>query len=203
MEISFPCEPFARLTSVLKYMPSDASKWFNSVRLEDGMMIASNRQFIVVERVFGMQIPRPIHIVADPKLIEQCRTEGKFESKCHVVVNDMMKFASLKTTLGYMHAGNAALWIDFPNDMDRWKSLLPEKLADKTNGGMYLDTEQVSYLIESSPTGKIVFPEMIDVTTPCIVRDINDDRWFAMFIPKPHDKSVSPAVYPGWWKDTF
>lgn len=206
MEISVPCEAFARITSILNYLPEmtpQALPWFRSVRVEDGMLICTNRQFIVVERVFGMQVPAPFHIDAHPTLIEACKKEGAYGSKLHIVVNEPLKWTSAKTTLGYNYPGNAGVWSDFANDVARWRETLPTEPATKSSGGMFFDALQIYNLCESSPSQKIAFPEHIDVDKPCLVRDIHDDTWFAVFMPRPRGPVHVPAVYPSWWRDVL
>ena len=50
-----------------------------------------------------------------------------------------------------------------------------------------------------SPTGELVFPEVIDANKPVIVRDVNDDNWIGVFIPSIEGKRiVKPATLPEW-----
>lgn len=193
-----PCETFVRLTNVLKFMPKD-DPWCKSVRLEGNLAIVTNRQYIAIERLDTVA-PSVLHIPADPALIDQCAKEAVFHSKMHIVANDMLKFASLKTSLGYQHTGNAGLYLDGVNVIDRWRDILPTAPVKKSKGSMCLELGAVANLIESSPSGKIVFPEHIDWTVPVVVRDAVDPNWCAFFYVRESDNIHDPATIPGWIK---
>lgn len=196
MEHIIPCETFARLVNVLKYMPKD-DPWCKSVRLEGNLAIATNRQYIVIERL-ETTAPSVLHIPADPVLIEQCAKEAAFHGKMHIVANDMLKFASLKTSLGYQYPGNAGLYLDTLNVVDRWREVIPEALPKKSKGCMTLYTQQLANLAESSPSGQLIFPEHVDWTVPVVVRDAVDPNWCAFFYVRDSEKLNDPAHIPGW-----
>lgn len=88
-------------------------------------------------------------------------------------------------------------WHD-SNFMDDWIKWFTEPV-DKSNGVMFWDLYQVSCLFETSPTGDIVFPDVIDSSKPIIVRDVNSNDWVGAFIPSlDSDKPLKPAKLPEW-----
>ena len=196
MEHVLPCDTFVRLTNALKNMPKD-DPWCRSVRLETNLAIVTNRFYLVIERLESVA-PSVLHIPADPVLIEQCKTEAVYHSKMHIVANDMLKFASLKTSLGYQFAGNAGLYLDAPNVMDRWREIIPDSMPKKSKGSMCLWTADLANIAESSPSGQIVFPEHIDWSQPVVIRDAVDPNWCAFFYVRESDNPHDPAIIPGW-----
>lgn len=199
-EYVIACETFARLSNVLKLLAPEADEWTNSIRLEGKFAVATNRRYMAVEMIGGDNPAEAIHVIADEKLIEQCRTESAFHSKLHIVPNAMLKFASAKTTLGYQYPGNAVIYSDTINKIDGWRAVVPSEVAKKTNGAMALDLPWLSALVESAPSKKIVFQEYIDWTKVVVVRDFIDPNWFAVFHVRTADDLHDPAVVPGWFK---
>lgn len=193
-----PCETLARLANVLKVMPHFANEWFNTIRIDNGCAVASNRIVMAVER---LENPNSgiCHIIADKALIAQCAAEAPFKSDLVVTVIDELKYATAKTTLGYVHPGNACLWSETPNDYDRWRSIIALDRAKKSVGGMFWETSSIANLAASSPSGRLVFEEFIDCTRPTIVRDINDYGWFGVFNPYSDHDRTDPATLPNWF----
>lgn len=196
MEHIISCETFVRLSNVLKFMPKD-DPWCKSVRLEGNLAIATNRFYLVIERL-ETTAPSVLHIPADPILIEQCRTEAVYHSKMHIVANDMLKFASLKTSLGYQYAGNAGLYLDEPNVLDHWREIVPESMPKKSKGSICLWADALLNIVESSPSSQIVFPEHVDWSQPVVIRDAIDPNWCAFFYVRESDNPHDAAVIPGW-----
>ena len=198
MEHTIPCETFARLCNVLKYMPTD-DPWCNSVRLERGLAIVTNRQYLAIEKIDN-QVDEPLHVIADPALIAQCQVEAMYHGKLHIVANSMLKYASLKSTMGYQFPGNAALYLDTKCDPERWRDIVPRELPKKSKGSMSLECGALANLVESSPSGRIIFPEQIDWSVPVLVRDAVDPNWCAVFYVRESGQIHEPATIPGWLK---
>lgn len=196
-----PCDVFARLSRVLAIESTEPTPWFRSVRIDNGIAVATNRIVMAVENISSTNVG-VVHIIADPDLIAQCMIEAPFKSTLTITVNDMLKYAVAKTTLGYIHPGNCAVWSDEPNDFDRWRSIvdLARQPVDKPSGGMFWSAENIASLAAASPSGRIVFEEIIDCTgtRPTIVRDVNDYEWFGLFQPYSRDSNYSPATLPSW-----
>lgn len=199
MKYKIKCETYARLCNVLNYMPENATEWFNSIRLEGNFAIASNKQIMVVERLDFTNPDEPMHIVHSEILRKQCENEAKFNSDLEINVNSMLKFSNAKTTFGYNFQENATMWNDFENDLGRWKEVVPTNCNTATHGAMFWEANNIANLSKSSPSGCIVFEEFIDERKPVIIRDINDENWFATFVPGVSDGSIEPAKLPEWW----
>jgi hypothetical protein len=194
-----PCDAFARLSNILRVIPAECDDHFRSIRIDNGVIVSCNRTVMAVENIGA--VAGIIHIIAHPGLIEQCRKEAPFASTLTITVNDALKFAVAKTTLGYVHPGNCCLWSDAATDFDRWRSIaMATKEPAKVNrGGMFWDTEHITNLAASSPSGRLVFEETIDAQgRPTVVRDINDYNWFGIFNPYSLADNYNPATLPTW-----
>ena len=194
-----PCDTFARLANVLKIMPPDVDPHFKTIRIDNGVAVAANRIIMAVENIGGNA--GIIHVIASPGLIENCRKEAPFASSVVISVNEVLKWATAKTTFGYIEPGNCCLWSDVASDLDRWRSiaLATKEPATVNRGGMFWDADNISNLAAASPSGRLVFEEVIDVQgRPTIVRDINDYNWFGLFNPYSIGENIMPAVLPSW-----
>lgn len=199
MDYQLKCETYVRLCNVLNFIPDNANEWFNSIRLEGNYAIASNKQIMAVERLDYKNPEIPTHVVNNEVLKKQCTDESKFGSDLFIHVNSMLKFASVKTTFGYNHSENAVIWSESDNRLDNWKETVPSETNKAAKGAMFWETHNIANLGKSSPSGCIVFEEFIDERKPVLVRDLNDDRWFGVFVPGVDDGSIKAAELPEWW----
>ena len=194
-----PCDTFVRLSNVLHNFHDAANEWFRTIRIDNGVAMATNRSIMAIENIGGL--PGVIHVMADPALIQQCRTEAAFSSTLTITVNEVLKFAVAKTTLGYVHPGNCALWSDAPNELDRWRSIA-QRTAEPvpaSRGGMYWKADAIAQLASASPSGGLVFEEFIDATgRPTVIRDVNEPNWCGIFNPYQVLEEYQPATLPGW-----
>ena len=198
MEFQIPCAVVGRLARVIERMTYGGNEWFNSIRIESGIAIASNRTILAAEIIGGPG--GTVHIVNDPALIAQCRREAAFDSMLSISVNEALRFATCKTTLGYIHTGNCAVWSNAENLLADWRKHIPTTPVKKPKGGMVWVAENINALAASSPSGRLIFEEVIDATRPTIVRDALDSKWFGMFIPDLEGKDYVPATIPDWLK---
>lgn len=89
--------------------------------------------------------------------------------------------------------------ISWPDEsaLDNWYNWF--ELSTEQNGFLYFDMLDIETLWQVSPTGELVFPEVINSDKPVIVRDVNNDNWIGAFIPAVEGKRVlKPATLPEW-----
>ena len=102
---------------------------------------------------------------------------------------------SVVDTLGQVYTD----FIDWPDEsvLDNWYNWF--ELSTEQNGFLYFDMLDIETLWRVSPTGELVFPEVIDANKPVIVRDVNDNNWVGVFIPAKDSKTaLQPATLPEW-----
>lgn len=94
---------------------------------------------------------------------------------------------------------NPCLWFE-ENVLNNWRDWF-SVTVEKQHGAMYWDLYHLVKLFESSPSGKINFPMIIDVNKPVLLRDQNNPNWLGVFIPSPNpdEKIYEPARLPEWF----
>jgi len=198
MDYKVSCETLVRLQNIISVQPDEKTPWTGSIRLEANYAIAFNRQIMAIERLPHNNPDQAISIILDSALLKQVKTEAPFKSDLFVTPVEALKFASAKTTMGYNHSENIVVWHDGENKIDRWREMIPKEPNTEWVGGMFWNTAQIELLSKSSPSGCIVFQDIIDVDRPIVVRDINDPNWFGMFIGSTVEREYSPASVPEW-----
>jgi hypothetical protein len=190
-----PCDTFARLASL-----ATADEWFNTVRIENGVALASNKLFMAIERIGGPD--GVIHIIADPLLVQQCQTEAQYSSTLTITVIEAMQFATAKTTLGYIHPGNCCKWSGPENDLNDWRKIVANAAepAAASNGGMVWNARCLAAIIACAPSKCVSFEENIDVSRPALMRDVADPNWVGLFNPWLETGDYPAAVMPEWLK---
>lgn len=198
MQFEIPCDTVARLAKVLRSVTAEhRSIWTGVIRYDDGVAVASSRRLLAAERIGG---PRGVaHLIVTPDLLATCTKEAAFDSRLYVTVNEMLRHGTAKTTLGYVQPGNCIEWSDTENFLDNWRSIVPTEPAKKPVGGMFLMGELIADLGAASPSGGLIFEEIIDATRPALVRDFADPEWFGMFMPNL-ERDKHAATLPEWMK---
>lgn len=210
MEFAISCEIFVRLTNVVRNFDENETRhYLKSVYIEhkDGnaVAIATNGKIAAIEFLGKVDFGNgSVNIIADPVLIQQCRTEAAFNSVLAVSFNEVLKFGAAKTTLGYTYPGNVAVLAD-GSPFPQWRTWAPDKPVTKSKGAMFWNAEGIAALASSSPSGRVLFPEFIDATKPVVIRDITDENWFGLFMPNRNvDGEVitysEGAKLPEWFK---
>lgn len=216
MQFTIPCETFARLSYAALLNPKPEYDHINCIRIEningDSYAIATNSMIAAVQYLGKTDSAENggVCVMIIPELVQQCISEQSFDSVLTIdaMETEFYSFASAKTTFGYIHPHNVG-W--FPadhlykrpwNTLGSWRIMLPEgdKLPKKSKGFLFMDTEQITNLGKTSPSGRIVFPEIIDSSFPVLVRDSIDPSWVGIFLPRDagSQSSLSPATYPDW-----
>jgi hypothetical protein len=193
-----PCETFVRLTAVLRHMPKNADHWFNSVRIDNGIALCCNRRLLVMEAIGGPS--GVIHIRADPVIIDQCRTEAPFGSTLTITAIPELGISNAVTTLGASWANILVTGPGAPTDYDRWRSVVERARtpAPAPRGGMFWDTDEIRNIGDASPSGRLVFEQVIDVSRPTLIRDVTDYNWLGVFNPDDDGHNFPPATLPTW-----
>lgn len=192
-EFSIPCETFLRLSKVA----GDEASW-HTLRYDNGCLVATDRRFMAIEQVASA--PGVYHLVLDEALLRQCEIEKDFNSRIAFTVNEMLGFAVGKTSLGYVTTANIAHSGPVHADWSRWREIVMQCAtpAAKPNGGMFWDMDGLARLAASSPSGLVVFEEVIDTNRPTLVRDVKDYQWLGVFHPNSAADHYSPASLPTW-----
>ncbi len=198
-EITLPCETFLRMSRVIEDLPSDYHASWSTLRFENGNIIATDRSFMAIENFSGEKF-EPFHIIPDAALLAQCETESKFNSRMTIIVNPMLKFAVIKTSLGYQTTSNALYTDEIDSAWGKWREVVGRcrEPAERANGAMFWSVDGLHRLASSSPSGLIVFEETIDINRPALIRDVKDYHWIGLFHPVSVKDHYSAATLPSW-----
>lgn len=201
VSLSIPCEVYSRLaTLALSVAQTENRNYLRSIYVErrNGKLIAvvTNVKTAAIENL-GVQPGDDcsVAIVADEKIIAQCNIEKNFGAALNIVVNDMLKYTAIKSTFGASYEQNC--YVDLPQkcEFKLWRQWLPDALPVSPYGAMFSNLEMLSTLARTSPTGRVVFPAIIDARVPVVVRDVDDDRWLGVFVPNSLDMETGEITY--------
>ena len=209
MNFIIKCETFLRLSSVCDFfepsLTDETKRRINTVRLENksgkSFAIATNEKIAVVEYL-GVtdHADGCTHLKITKQLKEQATLEAMFDGQFNVTVMKEVGMSNITTTTGFI-INDCCHWLD-DTPLNKWRTW-GAKNSDKSRGIMYMDVFHIETLIKSSPSGKIYFPEFIDIKQPTTVRDCNNESWVGLFIPEPEGGKVitKQAELPEWWNE--
>lgn len=183
MRFDIKCATFVRLASICSFFEPSTQQEFrdklNTVRLEivNGrvLAIATNIKIAAIESV-GFTMPGEYgvaHVILDPALIAQCKYESNMDGTLTINTIPEAALGMAQTSSGWMMPGNACYWFD-ETPLNDWRKWAPDEVEKKSTGIMVWNAFHVQSLVESSPTGKVVFPEFIHVKKPVVLRDKNN-----------------------------
>ncbi len=195
--ITISCDTIARLASLI---PTDGESIIQTLRLDNGRAIATDRKFCAVESIAPFE--GVFHVRLTAALVKQCEIERQFSSTVSIVPNAALKWTTARTSLGYDVTENIGVYPDEPTAFDRWYELIVKPCltpATQSKGAMVCTVDEVTRLAATSPSGSLVFEQFIDVSRPTILRDINSPDWCGFFLPRLNDGIYyAPATVPSW-----
>lgn len=210
MKFTIPCETFYRLSRIISYFQEDTNyeikQKINTIRLENYkgnlIAIATNQKIAAIEYISPTDQPDGIlHVNPHQSLINISKEEKLYNSFIEFVLIPEIHMASAKTMLGFQFQGNAYHFLkDTP--LDDWRSWVSEETPKTNNSAMYWDLNHLILLNESSPSGRIIFPKIIDIDIPVVLRDANNPNWVGLFVGKttPSENKKTITTLPKWWK---
>jgi hypothetical protein len=198
-----PCDTIARLSHVLSPADADVNEAFKCFRLDNGMIMASNRHYLVIEEI--ERFTGTYYIKASEALIEQCRTEAQFNSWIEITPVDALRYTTAVTTLGFSISENIGYWPAGATDFDAWRDRIMEPCRtplEATSGHMTLHLPSMIELLKAAPSGTVTLEQHLDPRNrPTCVRDSDASNWVAFFRPSVTDgRSHAAAAVPGWCK---
>ena len=197
--MKIPCDVIARLSRLLPDEPSDDP--INCFRFDYGMVLATNRHLLAVEKVAPFD--GVFYIRAEPTLIEQCRTEAQWSSVIEFTPVPALKYTTAMTSMGWKCSDNLGVWPTERTDYDDWREKILNPCIDpltERRGAMVTSMDELARLAHSSPSGQIVLEQYADPQRrPTVVRDIDSHDWVGFFLARITDgRQHTDAVVPGW-----
>lgn len=194
-----PADTIARLSHLLPDVPSDDP--FDCFRLDNGMVLATNRQFLAIEQVEPFE--GVFYIRADQTMIEQCRTEAQWSSVVDFTPVAQMQWTTAISSMGWKCGENLGVWPTAPTDYDLWRERILQPAmqpTDQASGNTVFSADGLHRLALSSPSGGIALGQTVDAfRRPTVVRDIDSADWVGFFLARIADgRQHEAAVVPGW-----
>lgn len=127
--------------------------------------------------------------------VDKIRDEAEFGGTFTFETLPELAMGTVNATSG-QNCNDFIVWPD-ESPVDKWREWF--KMSDESKGFIYCELPQLITLWEASPSGDVVFPEVINADDPVIVRDVNSDNWIGVFIPVIDSKAIlKPAILPEW-----
>lgn len=200
MSITIPCETIVRFAPIIQRA---VDPQFQMLRLEQGLIVATDRKLLVVEKAVR-SFQGQCNLRITDAFVEQCRVEANLAGEVTVIPNDMLKFTTVKTSYGWTTTDNLGVWTDGRTDLDRWREVITqckEPLESAGAGGaMVWSLRDLQVLTAASPSGEVSFERVFNPDQrPTLLRDISVDTWVGCFLPRLSDGVYyPPASLPGW-----
>lgn len=196
--MKIPCEVFNRLSHIIDGWHDALDPVYRTVRLDNGMVIATDRKLMVVEHV--PQVTGVAHITLPDSLIAACVEEAKYGGSVEIAANPMLGYTIAKTTFG--HITENIHYAGDHGEFARWRDVIADarKPLDASAGVMVWNADDIARLGAASPSGCIEFSRYIDATARCtVVRDTTTSEWVGFFMPRVKDGlHHTGATVPGW-----
>jgi hypothetical protein len=191
-------DQFLRLASVISFFGSTVTEEtkakINAIRLENkngrSVAVATNQKVASIENLGPTQAPNGVcHLKVNKDMIEAAKNAK--DKLIFIVVTVIPEIALSSCEINGKHFHDVALWLD-STPLDQWRSwVVPPPSA--SSGIMCWDIIHLETLLQSSPSGKVVFPEFIDATKPVTIRDRHKHgEWIGVFLP--HDRDLAGLI---------
>lgn len=168
------------------------------IEITDGKiyLIGTNEKFACVQYLGTTKDPEDsCYINNDKSLKEVVDKESGIAGSLTFDTIPELATGSVVDTLGQVYT-DFVYWPD-ESILNNWYNWF--ELSTEQNGFLYFDIVDIETLWRVSPSGELVFPEVIDANKPVIIRDVNDNNWIGVFIPSIEGKRIlKPATLPEW-----
>lgn len=192
--------PATTLQRFVKLFEPRADEDFKVLKLEVSKnhtyLIGCNQYIACVENLGETdQSPDSCYLKLNSHLIEMAGKEANVGGTLTFETLPELAIASVTNAEGNAYT-DFIIWPD-ESPLDNWREWFV--MPTESHGFMYCDLRQVTTLWETSPSGEVVFPEVINAGEPVIVRDVYNADWLGVFIPSIEGKTMlKPATLPEW-----
>ena len=188
--------PATTLQRLVKIIEPTTPQEFRTFKIDSNVLIACNKYVACAERIEGDNDVCYINITSD--FINIVEFEANIGGTFTFETLPELAIGTITATSG-QNCDNVIVWPD-ESPLDNWRDWFA--VSEESSGFMYCDLAQIKALWETSPTGEIVFPKVINAIEPVIVQDVNSVDWVGVFIPAISGKKVlKPATLPEWLND--
>jgi hypothetical protein len=167
---------------------------FTTIKIEGQNLIATNDTLACVQHL-NTDNTDNCYINVTKELVKIVYNELNKEGFLTFETISELAMGSVTDSNGHIYT-DIIVWPD-ESPLDNWREWF--RLSEESQGFMFANLEQLETLWKSSPSGNIVFPEVINASEPVIVRDVTDANWVGVFIPSLESKAtLKAATLPEW-----
>lgn len=194
-------EVLQRFSALYKSLDPKAPESLKCLRVEihKGKMylIGCNQYVACVERLSDTDQPDDVcYIKVNNAFLDSIEKELNIKGAFTFDTLPEIAMGTTSTTDGTSY-NDFIIWPD-KSPLDKWRKWFVESKENK--GVMYCTLYQIQTLFQTSPTGEVTFPEVINSKEPVIVRDVNNPDWLGAFIPAfDGQKVIQAAKLPEWF----
>ena len=199
MQVQINADVFVRFANLARNLPpSDPRNYLRSVMIEvangSAFIVATDSRFAAVQRLGEMAGEFRACVVADDTMTLQAMAEKPFSSSLFISAE------KVTTSLGFTYPGNpfALAPQGKINELFSWRKLF-QTAPEKSSGSMFIDMARMRFMLETSPSGRVLFPDKIDTAFPIIVKDAIDSDWLGVFLGRSEDAPQFYGSLPGWF----
>lgn len=202
MQIEVPAEIVMRLSALVNVLPSNEKReWLRSLFFEvrAGHLYAgaTNALFAAIEYVGVTPSPDGFVVISRD-------TFPLFEPETVFNISEWseMNWCGVSANNGYTAPNDSAIRNpDVIATLRNWRTWFPDALSERATRPMFLDVDGMKSLVKSSPSGRVVFPLIVDAERPVVVRDTMSERWVGVFFARPNNGLfLKGAQIPEWVK---
>lgn len=200
MKVTIKAEILQRFATLYKSLEPKVNDEIKCLRLELStgkiILIGCNQYVACAELIAESNLPDEVcYIKVTEELTDYIRQEVEIGGYFEIETIPELAIASIKDSKNSTY-NNVMIWSK-NKTYDNWRKWF--STSDESKGFMYCTLYQVQTLFETSPTGEVVFPEILNNNEPVIIRDVNSDKWVGTFIPTYDGRKVlKPAKLPEW-----
>lgn len=198
-----------RIASICNFFESTVSEELktkiNTVRLEnkngESFAVATNQKIASIEYLGKTdKSDGAAHLILSKNFLQQLLAESATDYIITVTTVPQIAISTLQSTSNFMLLDCCHWWDDNDTPLKNWRDWGCSS-ANINKGVMYWNLFYVESLIKSSPSGKVIFPEFINVEQPIVLRDYYYPEWVGLFIPQiSKDIKINEgADLPEWW----
>lgn len=201
MQIEVSCEVIGRLTRINRKLPeNEPREWLRSFFVErrngHAFVGATNAIFAAIQYLGPSVGDNGFVVIRHGGLPLNAWAECEPETKCTVNEMPLLNYCAV--------SGNNAMCDAAIRDTEaigtlrNWREWMP-KTTQQTGRAMFLDVDGMAALVGASPSGRVVFPKMIDSEVPVIVRDVAEPHWIGVFLARAaNGLFLDGAQRPDW-----
>lgn len=206
MQFTISAEILLKLSSVRDYIPLKVPESIKSsletiyVEHKSGktFAVATNSQIASIY-CLGETEEEDGHcfITVTDALKTQAMHEEPMGSFFEFVIVPEIAMGTVKSMMGWTSTENYAVFFD-ESPLMRWRDWIPVKEETIPSGRFFIDTDMISILMNSSPSGMVTTLVPVDTKENIVFVDLHRCDWAGVFVGTQQDNKHEEVEKPEW-----